>query len=62
MKGVKCCNLKCEKTDCDSFIFCGNWKCTKYECIRHHLKQPWNIPINTRNWSPNKKGECDGYI
>jgi len=58
---VTCCNFKCDKVNCENYVYCGNWKCTKYECGRHHLKQPWNVPINTYNWSPDKKGECDGY-
>ena len=42
------------------FVYCGNWKCTIYDCERHHLKQPWNVPIRTRNWEPKKGNKCDG--
>jgi len=44
----------------EEMIYCGNWKCTIYDCERHHLKQPWNVPIRTRNWEPKKGNECDG--
>lgn len=45
----------------EEMVYCGNWKCTIYECERHHLRQPWNVPILTRNWEPDKKGnKCDG--
>ena len=45
----------------EDFIYCANWKCTKYDCERHHLKQPWNVVIRTKNWKPNEKGECIGF-
>ena len=44
----------------EEMIYCGNWKCTIYDCERHHLKQPWNAPIRTRNWEPKKGNKCDG--
>lgn len=44
----------------EEMIYCGNWKCTIYECERHHLRQPWNVPIRTRNWEPKKGNKCDG--
>ena len=44
----------------EEMIYCGNWKCTIYDCERHHLKQPWNVPIRTRNWEPKKGNKCDG--
>lgn len=44
----------------EEMVYCGNWKCTIYECERHHLRQPWNVPIRTRNWEPKKGNKCDG--
>ena len=44
----------------EEMVYCGNWKCTIYDCERHHLKQPWNVPIRTRNWEPKKGNKCDG--
>ena len=44
----------------EEIVYCGNWKCTIYECERHHLRQPWNVPIRTRNWEPKKGNKCDG--
>lgn len=44
----------------EEMVYCGNWKCTIYDCERHHLKQPWNVPILTRNWEPKKGNKCDG--
>ena len=44
----------------EEMIYCGNWKCTIYDCERHHLRQPWNVPIRTRNWEPKKGNKCDG--
>lgn len=44
----------------EEMVYCGNWKCTIYDCERHHLRQPWNVPIPTRNWEPKKGNKCDG--
>lgn len=44
----------------EEMVYCGNWKCTIYDCERHHLRQPWNVPILTRNWEPKKGNKCDG--
>lgn len=43
------------------FIYCANFKCPIYDCMRHHLKQPWNVVIRTKNWSPDKNGKCNAY-
>lgn len=44
----------------EEMVYCGNWKCTIYECERHHLRQPWNVPIRTHNWELKKGNKCDG--
>ena len=54
------CKVQKQKKREEEMVYCGNWKCTIYECERHHLRQPWNVPIRTRNWEPKKGNKCDG--
>lgn len=49
-----------DQNDVD-FVFCGNWHCTCFECLRHHSHEPFNFFVRERKWEI-ENGKCEGKI
>ena len=46
----------------DEFVYCSNWNCNDYQCMRHHIYHPWNVPTRQKRWNQNKNGGCEAAI
>ena len=44
------------------FIFCGNWHCLQFDCLRHHSHEPFNTMVKERKWEPKNDKNCEGKI
>lgn len=54
-------NLSITDQNDKDFVFCGNWHCTCFDCLRHHSHEPFNVIIRERKWT-NESGKCEGKM
>lgn len=55
-------SLKITDQNSKNFIFCGNWKCLQFDCLRHHSHEPFYVVIREQRWKPREDGVCEGKI